>query len=180
MGINSEVKTKAVFLDRDGVVNQVVILEGKPFPPDNLKELVILPGVITGIKILKKNGFRVFIITNQPDVARGKTPISIVEEINSFLTSTLDIDEIFCCFHDSNDNCSCRKPKPGMILDAATKWNIDLHSSYMIGDRWRDIDCAKAAGVSSILLKYDYDEKVSIPDFEGTNFEDAINYILTK
>jgi len=177
MGIN---QVKAVFLDRDGVINKAVVIDGKPYPPNSLRELVILPGVQEGIADLKSNGFKIFVVTNQPDVARGKTPIEKVVEINQYLKTTFNIDEVYCCYHDGFENCDCRKPKPGMLLKAANDWQIDLKSSYMIGDRWRDIDAAKAAGVKSILIDYHYDEKVSDSDFKCVNFADAVNYILKK
>ena len=176
--ISSEVKNKAVFLDRDGVINKVVVVEGKPFPPANIGELEIIEGVELGIEALKRAGYKVFVVTNQPDVARGKTSEASILEINAFLQNKLKIDEVSCCFHDGPDHCNCRKPKAGMILDLASRWNIDLSESFLIGDRWRDILSAKNAGVRSILIDYKYDEQYETPDFSSTNFEDAINYIF--
>jgi len=176
VGISS--KIKAVFLDRDGVINNAVVIEGKPYPPATLKEIIILPGVLDGISSLKANGFKTFIVTNQPDVARGTTPLHVVEEINLYLKLQLGIDQIYCCFHDDHENCECRKPKPGMFLSAAEDWDVELSSSFMIGDRWRDIDAAKASGVRSILIDYNYDEKRSKPDFECKDFLGAVQYIL--
>jgi D-glycero-D-manno-heptose 1,7-bisphosphate phosphatase len=178
MGVDSELKQKAVFLDRDGVINKAVVVDGKPFPPASVKELEIIEGVERGIEALKTAGYKVFVVTNQPDVARGKTSEAIIQEMNVYLKNMLKIDEISCCFHDEADHCSCRKPKPGMILDLSAKWNIDLSGSFLIGDRWRDILAAKNAGVKSILIDYNYDERFEVPDFSSTSFEDAINYIF--
>lgn len=176
MGISS--KIKAVFLDRDGVINKAVVIDNKPYPPTCIQEMEILPGVKDGILLLRKNGFLVFIVTNQPDVARGKTPIEKVQEINNFLEKELCIDEVYCCYHDGKEGCDCRKPKPGMILDTQKKWNIDLSRSFMIGDRWRDIEAGKSAGLTTILIDYLYDEKRVEPDFTCYNFKEAVSYIL--
>jgi len=180
MGIGSKIKAKAVFLDRDGVVNQAVVIDGKPYPPATLIETIILPGVKEGITDLKANGYKIFVVTNQPDVGRGTTSLDKVNEINFYLKSQLNIDAIYCCYHDGIENCDCRKPKPGMILKAAAEWKIDLETSYMIGDRWRDIDAAKAARVTSILIDYNYNEKISDPDFKCINFAGAVDYILKR
>lgn len=180
MGISSKVKTKAVFLDRDGVINKAIIFERKPYPPATLQEIIILPGVLDGICALKDGGYKTFIVTNQPDVARGTIPFEVVDEINLYLKSHLGIDQVYCCFHDGKDNCDCRKPKPGMLLSAAEDWDVELSRSFMIGDRWRDIDTAKAAGVTSILIDYNYDEKRSKPDYECTDFTSAVQYILNS
>lgn len=169
---------KAVFLDRDGVVNKAVVIDNKPFPPASLHELEIIDGVKEGIAQLKEAGYMVIVATNQPDVARGKTPLQQVEEINRFLESELSIDEVYCCYHDGPDNCHCRKPKPGMLLDAAEKYSINLEQSFMIGDRWRDIDAGKHAGVTTILIDYNYDEQKTEPHFTAANFTEAVNHIL--
>jgi len=178
MGVDYKIKQKAVFFDRDGVINKAAVVDGKPFPPANVDELEIIEGVEHGIEALKTARYKVFIVTNQPDVARGKTSKASILEINEYLKNKLRIDEISCCFHDEPDDCNCRKPKPGMILDLANRWNIDLSESFLIGDRWRDILSAKNAGVRSILIDYNYDEQYETPDFSSTSFEHAINYIL--
>ena len=178
MGIGSEVKNKAVFLDRDGVINKAVVIDGKPYPPASLDELKILSGVREGIALLKKNGFKILVVTNQPDVSRGKTLPETVETINRFLEKELKIDQVYCCYHDGNENCSCRKPKPGMLLGASKDWNIDLKVSYIIGDRWRDVEAGKAAGVKTLLIEYGYDEKRIEPDFTCTDFSTAVSHIL--
>jgi D-glycero-D-manno-heptose 1,7-bisphosphate phosphatase len=178
MGVGSKIKTKAIFLDRDGVLNKAIVRNRKPYPPSTIDELEILEGVYEGVELLKHSGYRLIVITNQPDVSRGLTTIEKVNEINNSIIQLLNVDEIMCCFHDDNENCECRKPKPGMILEAVKKWNIDLSVSYLIGDRWRDIQTAKNIGLTSILIKYDYDEKKINADFECNNLEEAANYIL--
>ena len=178
MGVSSKVKNKAIFLDRDGVLNKSIIVNNLPFPPSNINEMEILPGVYEGIQLLKHSGFKLIVITNQPDVARGITDIEVVNELNNFILHELKIDEIKCCFHDDSDNCQCRKPKPGMILDAANEWNIDLSISYLIGDRWRDIETAKNTKLTTILIDYEYNEKKVNADFKCNNFEQAVNFVL--
>lgn len=175
MGVHS--KVKAVFLDRDGVLNNAIIVDGKPYPPQSVEELVIPLGVEDGLIQLKELNYLLIVITNQPDFARGTTPIEIIDKINNQLKQHLIIDEIYCCLHDNSDNCECRKPKPGMILDAAKKWNIDLDSSFMVGDRWKDIETGKNAGIKTILIDYKYNEKYIKADFTCNNFQEVVQII---
>lgn len=177
MGVNP--KVKAVFLDRDGVLNKSVIVDGKPYPPKSVNELVIPDGVKEGLKQLKELDYILIVITNQPDVARGITSIKIVDDINNYLRQQLIIDDVFCCFHDNADNCICRKPKPGMIFAAAKKWNIDLEYSFMVGDRWRDIETGKNAGIKTILIDLEYKEKYVTPDYISHNFNEATQIIIS-
>ena len=123
---------RAVFLDRDGVINRAFIREGKPYPPADLAEIEIIPGVPQALFTLRKAGFLLIIVTNQPDVARGTTSREAVEEINRHLAASLAIDEFRPCFHDNNDGCGCRKPLPGALLTAAKIHNIDLGKSYIL------------------------------------------------
>jgi D-glycero-D-manno-heptose 1,7-bisphosphate phosphatase len=150
---------KAIFLDRDGVINAVSVLDGLPYPPKNIENLEILPGVQEALYAFKKEGYVLIVITNQPDVARGKTLVSTVEKINNFLKKNLPLDAIFTCCHDDEDNCECRKPKPGGILKAAFEYQVDIKTSFMIGDRWRDIEAGKNAGCKTVFIDYDYNEK---------------------
>jgi D-glycero-D-manno-heptose 1,7-bisphosphate phosphatase len=178
VGIGSKIKNKAVFLDRDGVLNRAKIILNKPYPPSTMEEMEILSGVHESIQLLKHAGFKLIVITNQPDVARGTADIELVNTMNNYILNELGIDEIKCCFHDDSENCLCRKPKPGMVYEAEKRWNIDLSISYLIGDRWRDIETAKNCNLTSILIDYQYDEKKVNADFECTNFEEAVNFIL--
>lgn len=150
---------KAIFLDRDGVINQVNIVDGKPYPPKDMSELILLPKVNEALQLLKDAGYLLIVITNQPDVVRGKTKIERVESINQFLKDSLPIDDIFTCYHDDIEDCNCRKPKPGNILKAADQYNINVSSSYMIGDRWRDVEAGVSAGCKTFFIDYCYQEK---------------------
>jgi D-glycero-D-manno-heptose 1,7-bisphosphate phosphatase len=149
---------RAVFLDRDGVINRSVVRNGKPYPPASLQELEILPGVAEALRDLRKGGFLNVVVTNQPDVATGQQSREVVEKINAFLQDRLGIDLVKVCFHADADNCACRKPKPGMLLEAARELGIDLSASYLVGDRWRDIGAGQAAGCKSYFIDYHYEE----------------------
>jgi len=150
---------RAVFLDRDGVINEAVIRDGKPYPPATLSELKISEGFDHVLKILNASGFIIIGITNQPDVARGKQTQSAVEEINQYLLDNLPIETILVCYHDEKDSCVCRKPKPGLILEAAAIYDIDLEGSFMVGDRWKDIEAGKNAGCKTIFINRAYTEE---------------------
>jgi D-glycero-D-manno-heptose 1,7-bisphosphate phosphatase len=152
------VSTRAVFLDRDGVLNRAIVRAGKPYPPASPEELEILPGVPQALKRLKGLGYLLIVVTNQPDVARGNLRERDVESIHLCMAAMLPIDDFRTCFHDTGDGCACRKPRPGMLLDAAARWDVDLASSYMIGDRWRDVDAGNAAGCKVFFVDHGYDE----------------------
>jgi D-glycero-D-manno-heptose 1,7-bisphosphate phosphatase len=154
-----KVKNKAVFLDRDGVLNQAVVRNGKPYPPASAAELVLAPDAETALRELKAQGFLLLVVTNQPDVAKGITTRAAVEEINRKLTSKLPVDDVFVCFHQDMDQCDCRKPKPGMILEGARKHNVDLAESFMVGDRWQDVEAGQNVGCRTVFLDGGYEEQ---------------------
>jgi D-glycero-D-manno-heptose 1,7-bisphosphate phosphatase len=172
---------QAVFLDRDGVLNRAVIREGKPYPPAGVEEMEILPGVPEALSALKAVGFLLVVVTNQPDVARGKTPRVLVASMNARLKSELPLDEVLCCFHDDVDQCDCRKPKPGLLLAAAQVLGIDLKTSFMVGDRWRDIEAGTLAGCKTMFIDYGYVEKQPVSfDFRVGSLLEAAQIILKK
>lgn len=179
MGVSSKVTSmKAVFLDRDGVINKAIVRSGIPYPPYTLSDFKILPSVKEALTNLKSKGYKLIVISNQPDVARGSLKKTTVEKFNSILLASLPIDEIMCCYHDDSDNCNCRKPKPGFIFSSAKKYKIDLSRSFMIGDRWRDIDAGKAAGCITIFIDYDYNEKQpNCQDYSATSLLEASKII---
>lgn len=152
-------KQRAVFLDRDGVLNRAIVREGRPYPPANVAEIEILPGVVEALQHLKEAGFVLIVVSNQPDVARGTTQLETVEAINTFLADHLPIDRFIMCYHDSGDNCNCRKPRAGMLLAGAEEFGVDMKSSYMVGDRWRDVEAGQQAGCKTIFIDYGYAEK---------------------
>jgi D-glycero-D-manno-heptose 1,7-bisphosphate phosphatase len=173
---------RAVFLDRDGVINQALVLDGKPRPPSNLAEVRLVPDVERCCQDLKRAGFMLIVVTNQPDVARGRQIKDMVEEIHAFLMSRLPIDEFFVCYHDDGGRCACRKPEPGMLLDAARKYEIDLKNSFLIGDRWRDIEAGQRAHCTTVFIDYGYieDHPRATANFETASLRDAVDWILEK
>jgi D-glycero-D-manno-heptose 1,7-bisphosphate phosphatase len=178
-----EVARRAVFLDRDGVINRPVIREGRPYPPSDVDGFELYDDVADGCARLKADGFLLVIITNQPDVGRGTQTREAVEAMHSRLRSAVpSIDRIEICYHAGEhygEPCDCRKPRPGMIVRAAAELNIDLHASYVIGDRWRDIDCAHAAGCRAVFIDHGYREPLrEAPDFTVANFNDAVDAVL--
>ena len=169
----------AVFLDRDGVLNNAVIRNGKPYPPLGLHEVQIMPGVREGLAVLKKESYLLIVITNQPDVVRGRVTRESVEEINSHLMTELPLDDFKVCYHDNADNCECRKPQPGNILKAAEEHGIDLTISFMIGDRWSDVEAGRRAGCKTIFIDSSYKEKApDAPDFIARDFTQVVEFIL--
>ncbi len=150
---------KAIFLDRDGVLNKVVLKDGIPHPPQTIEEFEILPMVKEALTDLKSANYMLVVVTNQPDVARGNQSLKVVDEMHRLLLEALPLDLVKVCIHQDKDLCQCRKPKPGMLLQAAEELGIDLKSSYMIGDRWRDIDAGLAAGCKTVWIVNTYSEK---------------------
>ncbi len=147
---------RAVFLDRDGVLNHVVWRGGKPASPRTVEELAIDAEALPALAALKAAGYRLFAVTNQPDVRRGLMRCEDLAAIHRRLADTLPLDDISVCVHDDRDACGCRKPKPGMLFDLARRWGVDLKSSWMIGDQDRDIACARSAGSRGLLIAKDY------------------------
>jgi D-glycero-D-manno-heptose 1,7-bisphosphate phosphatase len=149
----------AVFLDRDGVLNEVEVRDGTPHPPATVEQLRLLPGVVEACHRLRDLGFVLVVVTNQPDIARGKQTRDEVDRMHDVLRGRVPLDDIVVCAHDDADDCPCRKPRPGMILDAAARLDLDLAESVCVGDRWRDVESAKRAGVMAIFVDRGYGER---------------------
>jgi D-sedoheptulose 7-phosphate isomerase len=173
-------KGRAVFLDRDGVINRAFVRDGKPFPPSTLQELEILPGVPEALHELKQHGYELLVVTNQPDVARGTQSQQTIEAMHQALRARLPLDDVLVCYHTDQDKCDCRKPMPGMLLEAARKHNIDLAASFMVGDRWRDIEAGYNAGCKTILIDYGYSERPPDrgPDLRVGSLREAADWII--
>jgi D-glycero-D-manno-heptose 1,7-bisphosphate phosphatase len=173
---------KAIFLDRDGVINRALVREGKPYPPRCLEEFVILDGVRDSCQMLKACGYCLVVATNQPDVGRGVLAQEMVEEMHAKMCRELPIDRVEVCYDPGGGIPSdCRKPAPGMLFRAAIQLGIDLPQSYMVGDRWRDIDCGAAAGCKTIFIDNGYTEELrQLPDFRVKNLLEATALILEK
>lgn len=172
----------AVFLDRDGVLNEAFIVDGIPNPPASLDRLHILPGVKESCQRLSDLGFLLVVVTNQPDIARGSLDPSTLESIHRELRSNLALDSIWVCPHDDSDRCLCRKPKPGLLEDAAEHHGIALNESFMVGDRWRDIRAGRAAGCrTALVVNPDYREgSTEDPDIRVRNLSEAVDWIVNE
>ena len=174
---------RAVFLDRDGVINQPKVVEGKPYPPAAVEEFILLPGVVEACQSLKQAGFLLVVVTNQPDVGCGTLSREAVEAIHAHLCKLLPIDRVEVSYDSGRENppSEFRKPRPGMLLRAAGELGIDLEKSFMVGDRWRDIDCGHAAGCTTIFIDYGYDEPLrQPPHFRVANLMAAARIILER
>lgn len=171
---------KAVFLDRDGVINANLERGGKPVAPTTLEEFHIFPDAAAAVRRLKAAGFMVVVVTNQPDVATGRTPRAAMEAMHAQIRALMPIDDFEICFHTDADGCDCRKPKPGLILMAAARHGIDLPDSVMIGDRWRDVLAGQAAGCGK-TVRVDHglaEDRPSTPDRTVKSLAEAADYIL--
>lgn len=172
-------RQRAVFLDRDGVLNRAIVRGGKPYPPRGLAELEILPGVLPALRALKAAGFQLIVVTNQPDVARGLASQADVEAVNHHLKRALPLDALYTCFHDDAAQCACRKPLPGLITQAAGQRGIDCRASYLVGDRWRDIEAGRRAGCRTFFIDYAYRERSpALHDFTVRSLLEAAGTIL--
>lgn len=172
---------KAVFLDRDGVLNRAIVRNGKPFPPESVETMEILPGVADAMESLGAAGFLRIVVTNQPDVTRGTQTREAVEAIHNHLQSVLPITQIMTCY-DDDDASPCRKPNPGMLLQASETHAIALSQSYMIGDRWRDVEAGQRAGCQTVFIDYGYSEPRPEPPANYTclNLLSAAAWILNQ
>lgn len=173
---------RAVFLDRDGVINEAIVRDGKPYPPASAAETVLGDKAEESLGRLKEAGFLLVVVTNQPDVGRGAMKRETVEEINGMLAERLPIDCFSVCYHSDEDRCACRKPMPGLIVQAAGKLSIDVAASYLVGDRWRDIAAGVAAGCKTVFIDHRYNERGpdTEPDIRVRSLSEAVDRILEE
>ncbi len=170
---------KAVFLDRDGVINRVFVRDGVTHPPAHPGEFELLPGVADAARRLHDAGFVLVVVTNQPDVARGKQTAAGVEALNDRVRAQLPVRDVLTCFHDTADGCACRKPKPGLVLEAARRWHLDLSRSFLVGDRWSDVAAGQAAGCRAVLVETPYSGRERCrPDHRVADLAAAADWIL--
>jgi D-glycero-D-manno-heptose 1,7-bisphosphate phosphatase len=149
---------KAVFFDRDGVLIRAIVRDGRPYPPRDDREFAWMDGVHETLAELDKRGYVLLVCTNQPDVARGTQSQEQVEAFHLKIRNELPVARVYACLHDDADECSCRKPKPGMIFHGRDDFGIDLHDSWVVGDRWKDIEAGRAAGCHTVYLRHGYTE----------------------
>jgi D-glycero-D-manno-heptose 1,7-bisphosphate phosphatase len=178
MGVHTLMR-RAVFLDRDGVLNRTTVHDGVSYPPGSAEEIVLLAGVPEALALLAQHGLMLIVVTNQPDVARGTQTRAAVERINQRLSEQLPLDAVLTCYHDTADDCDCRKPRPGMLIRAAAAYAIDLDQSFMVGDRWSDITAGQAAGCRTLLLDVPYNQRQRCtPDYIVASLLEAARQIV--
>jgi D-glycero-D-manno-heptose 1,7-bisphosphate phosphatase len=174
-------KARAVFLDRDGVINRAIVRDRKPYSPRRLEDFRLLPGAARVVRDLKQAGFLVIVVTNQPDIGNGLVDSAAVHEMHAKLRARVPVDDIRMCPHSQDAGCACRKPKPGMLLAAAKQWKIDLKNSYIVGDRDGDIFAGKAAHCHTILINRYYSEpRCAVPDKKVGSLIAAARFILSR
>lgn len=170
---------RAVFLDRDGVLNRAVVMDGRPYPPKGIDDVCLLDGVEETCARLRDAGWLLVVVTNQPDVARGTTSLAEVEAIHGVITERIELDAVLICPHDDADGCPCRKPEPGLLHEAARRFGISLTDSVMVGDRWRDVEAGRRAGCRTIHINCGYSEQAPLaPDLTVTSLREALPWIL--
>jgi D-glycero-D-manno-heptose 1,7-bisphosphate phosphatase len=173
------VLNKAVFLDRDGVINKVILKDGIPFAPTNIEDVEILDGVISALDDLRNAQYKIIVVTNQPDVSRRKIDAKKIHEINNYIAKLTQLTNFYVCTHDDNDFCTCRKPKPGLIKSAAKDLDINLGESVLVGDRWKDISAGQEAGCKCFFINNNYREvKPKLPYFEVKSLAEAAKIII--
>jgi D-glycero-D-manno-heptose 1,7-bisphosphate phosphatase len=186
---------EAVFLDRDGVLNELVLnpVTGEYEPPHRIEDMKLFPYVFECLEKIQDSGYDLFLISNQPDYAKGKTTLEELKKVHKkfdqLLTShRIHFREYYYCYHhpqgiapEYSFECRCRKPKPFFLFKAEKDHNIELGNSYMIGDQDTDIECGKAGGTKTILIE----EPLSVkkrgkgqPDYKTENLKYAVNIIL--
>tara|TARA_R110001592_G_scaffold57277_1_gene174151 strand:+ start:26812 stop:27387 length:576 start_codon:yes stop_codon:yes gene_type:complete len=171
--------TSAVFLDRDGVLSETDVRDGKPFAPTRFEDFRLIQETRPALIRLKQKGYLLVVVTNQPDVGNGLVARATIERMNAALARAVPVDAIKTCFHSQQEGCDCRKPEPGMILEAAAEMHIDLETSYLVGDRRGDIVAGARAGCTTIFINRGYREpSPDRPDFTVTSLTEAVDTIL--
>jgi D-glycero-D-manno-heptose 1,7-bisphosphate phosphatase len=171
----------AVFLDRDGVLNEPALRAGRPYPPTGADTLRLLPGVREACRDLSAAGLKLVCVTNQPDIARGAQDAATVATMNAHLQKLLALDDVVTCPHDDADGCECRKPRPGMILAAAERLDLDLSRSVTVGDRWRDVEAGRGAGTLTVFIDRGYlEQEPEKPDLTVGELKEAVGWIIER
>jgi D-glycero-D-manno-heptose 1,7-bisphosphate phosphatase len=178
------IKKRAVFLDRDGVINRAMVLDGRPYPPRRVEDFLLMPDAVESCAKLKEAGFLLIVVTNQPDVGRKNLEQSAVEAMHAEMCRLLPIDRVEVCYaagQAHGESSDFRKPAPGMVLRAAHALGVDLAASWLIGDRWRDIDCGHSANCRTIFVDCGYRERLRLPpDYRVKSLAEAVEIILEE
>lgn len=171
----------AIFLDRDGVLNRSVFRDGVACPPSTMDEFELLPGVRDALDRLKRAGYLLVVVTNQPDIARGTQSAAVVAAMNEVVARELGVDAVLVCPHDDIDDCTCRKPKAGMLLEAMERFDIDRERSFMVGDRWRDVVAGQVAGCRTVQVgSLDEGDQSVAATARRDDLADAVRWILSQ
>jgi D-glycero-D-manno-heptose 1,7-bisphosphate phosphatase len=171
----------AVFLDRDGVICRTFIRNGKPYAPSKMEDFKLMPNSHHSVMLLKQEGFKVIVVTNQPDIGNGIVALEVVESMHQKLRKKSMVDDVILCAHRQDEGCECRKPRPGMLIHAANKHGIDLNKSFMIGDRASDIEAGKNAGCRTVFIDRHYAEPPPLnPETTVNSLQKAVAYIITN
>lgn len=171
---------RAVFLDRDGVLNRPDVRDGRPYAPRRLEDFEILPDAPGALAALSAAGYLLVVVTNQPDVGNGLVKRQVVEAMHAHMRAVLPIDATKVCYHRQTEECTCRKPRPGMLLEAGVELAIDLTASVMVGDRWSDVAAGRAAGCLTVFVDRNYDEpRPEAPDAIVGSLGEAVSGILS-
>lgn len=168
---------RAIFLDRDGVINSVAVRHNKPYSPRRFEQFKIIDGINETLLRFRAAGFLNIVVTNQPDIARQLMSEEQLEKMHEVISKELAVDDILVCPHDDSDRCSCRKPKPGMLIEAARRWAIKLSDSYIVGDTWKDVQAGKNVGCRTVLIKTSYNTQTDA-DFKTPNLASACEAII--
>jgi D-glycero-D-manno-heptose 1,7-bisphosphate phosphatase len=172
---------RAVFLDRDGVLTVPEFRNGRSFAPRRLTDFRLYDDARMSLGRLKTAGFKLIVVTNQPDVGNGIVERSVIDEMHRRLAAELPIDAVEVCYHRQQDGCDCRKPKPGMLERAAARFGIDCRMSVMIGDRGTDVAAGQALGCATILINRGYrGEDPGAPDHTVLSLAEAAEIVLAE
>src|SRR5512138_31798 len=147
---------RAVFIERDAILNEVRSGPKQQISPLTLEEFKVNLSAKEPLQKLKASGFVLIATTNQPGLSRGYQSRRELDRMHDILRRTFPLDDILVCPHDEADHCPCRKPRPGLLIEAAFKWHINLDHSFVISDKWQDAEAARTAGCTSLLIKSPY------------------------
>jgi D-glycero-D-manno-heptose 1,7-bisphosphate phosphatase len=170
---------RAVFFDRDGVLVETLVRDGRAYAPLSLDEFRITAGAGELVQRVREAGLLPIVFTNQPDVARGLVTAATLDEMHARLRRAVPVEDIFVCAHAADDGCACRKPKPGMLRAAAAKWSIDLARSFVVGDRSQDVDAGRAVGCCTVLIARPYSGRPGA-DVQVADLAGAVSAVLDR
>jgi len=169
---------KAVFIERDGVLNQAFVNGRQQVGPASLAEFRLQEGVLPLLARLKEAGFLLLVTTNQPGIARGDLSRRELDRMHDQLRRLIPVDDIFICPHDDPDRCPCRKPRPGLFQEARCKWQLNMNASFVVSDKWQDVEAARSAGCTSILIRSAWNGAAH-PDLILQDFGSVVEKILS-